>query len=35
MKIYKYEFKTNKIFLCIRLLGLCNPLYSQTNFVKF
>jgi hypothetical protein len=31
MKIYKYEFKIEKIFFCICLLGLCNPLYSQTS----
>ena len=28
--MYKYEFKIEKIFFCICLLGLCNPLYSQT-----
>ena len=30
MRIIKFEFKTKKIFLCICLLDLCNPLYSQT-----
>ena len=31
MKMYKYEFKIEKIFFCICLLGLCNPLYSKTS----
>ena len=30
MRIFKFEFKTKKIFLCICLSVLCNPLYSQT-----